>query len=550
MRASSRSLRADRAVAARHLRDWSDDLCRIGYTPEFANAVRGAAPRLAAITFTPSAAFQQTPGPGAGQPHRALTMPLTLHAIRPCFEGAVPAVIATCALDGTPNVSYISEVHYVDPQHVALSFQFFSKTRQNVLENPRATVVVIHPDTGAQYKLAVRYLRTEDSGPLFECMKAKLAGIASHAGMTGVFRLRGSDVYRVESITEVYGTSIAALPARSAGAAELRCCMTRLSSASDLAGLLDALLDGLAAHFGIAQAMVLMGDAAGEKLYTVASRGYPQSGVGAEIRPGEGVIGTAALARTPIRISHATSEFGYGRAMREDARSRGITAGIEQEIAFPGLPESQSQIAVPILAGERLLGVLFAESAETSRFGYDEEDALAVLASHVGAVAALLEERDEAHEEAPAAARSARPGGRTAADSPLRGERQHLCRRGLPDQGRGRRDPVETAAQFRRRAAHRAHEPRATPRPVDPSAGPEREPRGPADPAAAPPRGALPGARHREDGPRTLPIQRPAARAARRDPALTTAQRAAACGWSTCGTNTKYGVRTLPPGAT
>ena len=47
-------------------------------------------------------------------------MPLTLHAIRPCFEGAVPAVIATCALDGTPNVSYISEVHYVDPQHVAL----------------------------------------------------------------------------------------------------------------------------------------------------------------------------------------------------------------------------------------------------------------------------------------------------------------------------------------------------------------------------------------------------------------------------------------------
>jgi hypothetical protein len=59
---------ADRAVAAQHLRDWSEDLCRIGYTPEFAHAVRGAAPRLAAIAFTPSAAFQQTPGPGAGQP--------------------------------------------------------------------------------------------------------------------------------------------------------------------------------------------------------------------------------------------------------------------------------------------------------------------------------------------------------------------------------------------------------------------------------------------------------------------------------------------------
>lgn len=39
----------------------------------------------------------------------------TLHSIRPALEGAVPAVIATCARDGTPNVSYISEVHYVDP---------------------------------------------------------------------------------------------------------------------------------------------------------------------------------------------------------------------------------------------------------------------------------------------------------------------------------------------------------------------------------------------------------------------------------------------------
>ena len=137
---------------------------------------------------------------------------MPLNAIRPCLEGAVPAVIATCARDGTPNVSYISEVHYVDSRHVALSFQFFSKTRQNVLENPRATLVVVHPETGTQYKLAVHYLRTEESGALFECMKAKLAGIASHAGMTGVFRLRGADIYRVESVDEIAGHAFAARP--------------------------------------------------------------------------------------------------------------------------------------------------------------------------------------------------------------------------------------------------------------------------------------------------------------------------------------------------
>ncbi len=59
------------------------------------------------------------------------------------------------------------------------------------------------------------------------------------------------------------------------------------------------------------------------------------------------------------------------------------------------------------VAGERLLGVLFAESVETSRFGYDEEDALVVLAGHVAAVAALLEEGEECVAEAPAPPRQA-----------------------------------------------------------------------------------------------------------------------------------------------
>ena len=132
------------------------------------------------------------------------------------------------------------------------------------------------------------------------------------------------------------------------------------------------------------------------------------------MHPGDGIIGAAAQARIPIRISHATSEFGYGRAMREDAERRGI-AGLVHEIPFPGLPESQSQIAVPILAGERLLGVLFAESGATGRFGYDEEDGFMVLAGHVGAVAALLEEEPPAREDAPPAQAAASPRG-----SPLR----------------------------------------------------------------------------------------------------------------------------------
>jgi len=59
---------SDRAVAVRHLDAWVEELCRIGYTAAFAEALRGRPERLAAIRFTPAAAFQQTPGPAAGQP--------------------------------------------------------------------------------------------------------------------------------------------------------------------------------------------------------------------------------------------------------------------------------------------------------------------------------------------------------------------------------------------------------------------------------------------------------------------------------------------------
>ncbi len=58
----------DRAVSAGHLESWVGELVEIGYRREFAQVVRGRAARgLAAIAFTPTAAFQQTPGPGAGE---------------------------------------------------------------------------------------------------------------------------------------------------------------------------------------------------------------------------------------------------------------------------------------------------------------------------------------------------------------------------------------------------------------------------------------------------------------------------------------------------
>jgi adenylate cyclase len=306
---------------------------------------------------------------------------LDLDAIRPCLEGAIPGVMATCAADGTPNVTYISQVEYVDSHHLALSFQFFNKTRRNVLANPLVELLVIHPLDGAMYRIAARYQRTEAEGALFERMRAKLAGIASHTGMSGVFKLRGADLYAVDRVERV------AAPLRDAprGAlnrlSALRRAAGHVARAHDLDGLLEHTLDAMTQQFGIRHAMLLMVDAQGQRLYTVASRGYDRSGAGAEIPLGEGVVGVAARLGTSIRINHATVEYAYSRTMREGLAGHLL----EREIPLPGLAEPGSQLAVPLACAGQPLGVLFVESPEDMRFNWDDEDALATLAAQVAA---------------------------------------------------------------------------------------------------------------------------------------------------------------------
>ena len=325
-------------------------------------------------------------------------MTLTLEAIRECLEGAIPGAIATCASDGTPNVTFLSQVEYVDGEHIATSYQFFNKTRRNILENPQARVSVVHPRTGASYSLLVRYVRTESDGPLFERMKAKLSGIASHTGMAGIFRLLGSDVYRVLEIHCVHGTSVQQQPALNCLAA-LRCAAERIRSCADLDALFQETLACLDSLFGIHHAILLMLDGPAGRLYAVASHGYEGSGVGSEIAVGQGVIGVAARERAPIRIGHMTSEYGYQRAIRRHIEQDGMGLILENEIPLPGLPESRSQLAVPILAFGRLLGVCFVESAQDLRFGYDEEDALVALAAQLGMAIHALQHLSETPEE-------------------------------------------------------------------------------------------------------------------------------------------------------
>ncbi|HMQ28081.1 MAG TPA: pyridoxamine 5'-phosphate oxidase family protein, partial [Acidimicrobiales bacterium] len=123
--------------------------------------------------------------------------PVALASLNLCFEGAVPAVVATAAADGTPNVTYLSRVRMVDADHVALSNQFFSKTSRNLAENPRASMLIIDPTTYDEYRLELVYERTERRGELFRLLSDDVDAVAAETRMEDVFKLRSADVYRV-----------------------------------------------------------------------------------------------------------------------------------------------------------------------------------------------------------------------------------------------------------------------------------------------------------------------------------------------------------------
>jgi predicted pyridoxine 5'-phosphate oxidase superfamily flavin-nucleotide-binding protein len=121
--------------------------------------------------------------------------------IRAAMDGIYPAAIATCSGDGIPNVTTISQVWYVDDRHVALSRQFFNKTKANLMDNPNALVRVIGMKA-RMWELQVRYLRTETDGMIFDQMAQKLKAIAMMMGMEEVFRLEGADIYEVLQVRE------------------------------------------------------------------------------------------------------------------------------------------------------------------------------------------------------------------------------------------------------------------------------------------------------------------------------------------------------------
>jgi hypothetical protein len=323
---------------------------------------------------------------------------MRLSEISRCFHGVIPSIICTSDLAGIPNVTYVSEVYLIDEKHVALSRQFFNKTSRNLDENPRAVAEILDPVNFQAYRLHLKFLRTEKSGPMFETMSIRIQAIASATGMSGVFRLIGSDVFEVLRVEKVEGF-LTGVPAEKPEPisvdgirSELRGLhhiSDRINAASCLDVLLDHVLEALESFFGFEHTMILLLDECSGKLVTMASRGYGGRGVGAEVELGHGLIGTAAKQRQLVRLTSLEASLRYSRAVRRESGTR------TPEIPLPGLADAESALIIPLTIGERLIGVLAAEDRDPMRFGDWHEAYLDIIGNQIALGIDRMTEREE-----------------------------------------------------------------------------------------------------------------------------------------------------------
>ncbi|HEX6659110.1 MAG TPA: pyridoxamine 5'-phosphate oxidase family protein, partial [Ilumatobacter sp.] len=291
----------------------------------------------------------------------------SLDDLERCFGGAIPAILTTASPDGVPNIMYLSRAHKVDEDRIALSNQFMSKTARNLAANPRADLLLCDPHTHDEYRLTLQYERTDRRGHVFDRLRADIDSLAALVGMQDVFRLRAADIFRVLAIEEVpHKTPAAAAGLRSVvrassdelrGLAELA---RRIDRAPELDVLVETALRSLDDLFGYAHTMVLLLDEQGRNLYTVASRGFGDENVGAEVPIGDGQIGIAAARCEVSRVDSISQLRKYSRSIRREYEESGVQQA--REIPMPGLARAQSRIVVPAVALGELVGVLVAES--------------------------------------------------------------------------------------------------------------------------------------------------------------------------------------------
>ena len=157
---------------------------------------------------------------------------------------------------------------------------------------------------------------------------------------------------------------------------------SEISSTLDLDRILAISLDAMETVLGFRHSMILVASGDERVLTVAASRGYNGARTGAEIPLGQGVLGVAARRRRVVRMGNVATQRAYLAGVRARTQAAG-QATLEPVVEMPGLADAQSQLAIPLIVKDRLVGVLGVESATANAFDELDEMLLSIVGNQV-----------------------------------------------------------------------------------------------------------------------------------------------------------------------
>ena len=155
-----------------------------------------------------------------------------------------------------------------------------------------------------------------------------------------------------------------------------------VSSSHNLDQILQIVLDILDQMLGFKHSMILLLDETDNILSVVASHGYDEIGIGAKVPMGVGVIGTVAKHKKLMRMSNIQYQRKYAQSIRSQVQRQGTgTNVLENKVQLPGLENAESQLAIPLLIKDRLIGVFSVEDPVLNAFSLLDETLLTIIGS-------------------------------------------------------------------------------------------------------------------------------------------------------------------------
>src|SRR5688572_21211445 len=156
-----------------------------------------------------------------------------------------------------------------------------------------------------------------------------------------------------------------------------------INSTLDLDEICDVALRTMDELFEFHHANILLLEPDNKTLRVIASRGYENQAIGGRVQIGTGVIGIVAQKRRVMHVNNLGQQRAYAAAQRREMERSGRQAQLGEAIPVPGLPNAESQIAIPLLIRDDLIGVFSIESPVSRSFGEHERDLVSIVANQI-----------------------------------------------------------------------------------------------------------------------------------------------------------------------